>query len=165
MTGQKAESMRRSLLILGALVLLIVVAAGTSAGVLVHRTRVLQAQSKAFVDIAVPAIAASWNKEQLLDRATPALLGQISSADLAALPVLSSQLGALAEYQGATGKVNWLSLTGFGGPISASYVAKASFTNGVATFQFTLVKLAGRWMIDHFHIDSVVLGSPGPGLL
>jgi len=62
---------RRFLLILGALTLAIIVVAGIGAGLLIYKGNSLDAESKAFVDTAVPAIAANWNKEQLLDRMTP----------------------------------------------------------------------------------------------
>jgi len=157
--------MLRSRLSLCALGLLIVLAAGTGIGMLVYKVHALNAQSKAFVGNAVPAIAASWNEEQLLSRATPELRDQIMSEDLPTLSALSTHLGQFAEYLGATGEVSWVSLAGFGGSISATYVAKASFVNGITTFRLTLVRLDGRWMISEFHLDAVQLDPAGSGLL
>jgi hypothetical protein len=155
----------RSLPILGALALLIVVAAGGGAALLIERAHVLNTQGKAFVDNAVPAIAASWSKEQLIERATPTLRANLPAEDLTALANLSSQLGPFAEYQGATSKVNWLSLAGLGGSVSSSYVAKARFTNGLATFQIALVRHDGHWMINQFHVDLLLFGPPARDLL
>ena len=132
--------MRRFLYILGAVTLAIIVAAGIGVGVLVYKGKTLDVESKAFVDSAVPAIAAGWNKEQLLDRATPELRDR------------------------AAGDANMSYMAGSGSTVSASYVAKAKFKDGVATIQITLVKRDGRWMISGFHVDTSLSGAPGRGI-
>jgi hypothetical protein len=65
--------MRKFLYVLGALTLIVIVAAGIGGGVFFYQGHALDAESKAFVDSAVHAIAATWSKQQLLDRATPEL--------------------------------------------------------------------------------------------
>ena len=136
--------MRRFLLILGALTLAIIVVAGIGAGLLIYKGNSLDAESKAFVDTAVPAIAANWNKEQLLDRMTPELRANVRPEDLQALFNTISQLGSLVEYQGATGEANMSYLAGSGSSVSASYVAKVRCKSGTATIQIAILKHDGR---------------------
>lgn len=82
---------------------------------MIYKGNALDAESKAFVDSAVPAIAATWDKEQLLDRATPELRANVKPEDLRALLDAVSQLGPLIEYQGATGEANMSYMAGTGG--------------------------------------------------
>jgi hypothetical protein len=145
--------MKKMLCVLGALTLVILVAAGIGAAVLVYEGKALDGESKAFVDSAVPAIAARWDQQQLLDRATPDLKRSISQDRLTSMFKGLSQLGPLVNYEGATGEANMLYFTGTGASVSASYVAKADFQNGNAVFQIALVKREGHWMINGFHVD------------
>lgn len=156
--------MRKFLVILGVLTLVVIVAAGVGVGVLIYKGNSLDAESKAFVDSAAPAIAASWNKEQLLDRATPELRASVKPEDLRSLFDAVAQLGPLVRYEGATGEANMSYMTGSGSSVSASYVAKATFRGGTATIRFALLKRDGRWMISGFHVDSSLSGAPGQGI-
>jgi hypothetical protein len=155
---------RKFLYALGILTLIIIVAAGVGVGVLVYKGNALDAESKAFVDSAVPAIAASWSKEQLLDRATPELRANVTPEQLKALFDAVSQLGPLTGYEGATGEANMSYMAGSGGGVSASYVAKAKFKDGAATIRIALLKRDGRWMISGFHVDTSLSGAPGRGI-
>lgn len=146
--------MRRFLYILGALTLVIIVAAGIGLGVFFYKGHALDAQSKAFVDSAVPAITATWSEQQFLDRATPELRASVKPEELKALFERLSQFGPLIEYDGATGEAAMSYIAGSGGIVSASYVAKARFQNGTATFRIMLMKRDDRWLIQNFHVDS-----------
>jgi hypothetical protein len=146
--------MRRFLYILGALTLIIIVAAGIGLSVFFYEGHALDAESKAFVDRAVPAITATWSEQQLLDRATPELRANVKPEELKALFDRLSQLGPLVEYEGATGEATMSYIAGSVGTVSASYVAKARFQNGTATFRIVLMKRDGRWLIHNFHVDS-----------
>jgi hypothetical protein len=148
--------MRRFLSIFGALALIGMVAAGIGLGVLLYKGHALDAESKAFVDSAVPAIAATWSKQQLLDRATPELLENVrlKPEGLNALLDSLSQLGPLVEYEGATGESAQSYIAGSGSTLSASYGAKARFQNGTATFRIVLMNREGRWMIHNFQVDA-----------
>jgi len=149
--------MRRFLHILGALTLTIIVAGGIGLGVLAYKGHALDAESKAFVDSAMPAITATWSERQLLDRATPELRASVKPEELEALFDRLSQLGPLVEYEGAKGEATMSYMVGSGGVVSASYVAKARFQNGAAIFRIALMKRDGRWLIHNFHVD------PAPG--
>ncbi len=156
--------MRRFLYIFGAAILVIIVAAGIGVGVVVYKGNALDAESKAFVDSAVPAIAASWSKDQLLDRATPELRANVKPEELRALFDAVSQLGPFVAYEGATGQANMAYMTGSGSAVSASYVAKAKFKDGTATVRILLLKRDGRWMISGFHVDTSLSGGPSRGI-
>lgn len=117
--------MRKLLYILGAVTLVITVVLGIGVGVLAYRGNALDAESKAFVDSAVPAITATWSEQQLLDRATPELRANVKPKELKALFDSLSQLGPLIEYESATGEATMSYIACSGGTVSASYVAKA----------------------------------------
>ena len=146
--------MRRFLSIFGALALIGMAAVGIGLGVLFYKGHALDTESKAFVDNAVPAIAASWSTQELLDRGTPELRQVIKLEELKGyFARLIAQLGPLVQYEGATGKTN-VHIAGSGSTVAASYTAKARFEDGIATFRFNLMKRDGRWMIHYFHIDT-----------
>ncbi len=145
--------MRRFLQIFGLVTLIFIVVAGSGLGVLIYQGRALDAESKSFVDSAVPAIAAKWSEQQLVERATPELIKNAKPAELDAFFGGLSRLGPLVEYQGATGDATMSYFTNTGSIVSASYVAKARFQNGEATFRLILLKRDGRWMIHNFHVD------------
>ena len=156
--------MRRFLYVIGAVALIVIVVAGIGVGVLVYKGNALDAESKAFVDSAVPAIVANGSKEQLLDRATPELRDSVKPEELRALFDAVSQLGPFAAYEGATGEANMSYMTGSGSSVSASYIAKAQFKNGTATIHLALLKRDGRWMISGFHVDTSLAGTSGRGI-
>jgi hypothetical protein len=155
---------RKFFLILGALTAAIIVAAGLGVGLLIYKGNTLDAESKAFVDTALPAVAASWNKEQLLDRATPELHTSVKPEELKTLFDAVSQLGPMAEYEGANGEANMSYMAGSGSSVSASYVARVRCKDGAATIHIALVKRDGRWMINGFHVDTSLSGTPGRGI-
>src|SRR5258706_8303341 len=146
--------MRRFLYVLGILALFAIIAAGVGLGVMLYNGRMLDAESKAFVDSAVPAIAASRSSEQLIERATPELRENAKPDDLRALFDTLSRFGPLVEYQGATGEAAMSYIAGSGSKVSASYVANARFQNVSATFRLVLIKRNGHWMIHNFKVDS-----------
>ena len=150
--------------ILGVTVAVLIVAAAIGIGFLVYKGHGIDAESKAYVDSAVPAITANWNQEELLKRATPELRNSIRPGQLTALFEAFSRLGTLVTYEGATGQANMTYFTGTGGAVTATYVAKAKYQNGEATIRIVLLKQDGQWFIHNLHIDSPAFGpnSPAP---
>lgn len=147
--------MRKALTVLGAVTLIVIVVACAGFGVLAYNGRALDAESKAYVDRAMPAIVQSWDRQQLMAQATPELRATMSPDALNAFWSALSRYGPLLEYQGAQGDA-LLSLTvGSGSTVSARYVVRARFENGDATFRILLMKRDGRWMIHGFHVDSM----------
>jgi hypothetical protein len=150
---------RKFLYVLGALTLIGILASGVGLGVFFYKGHALDAESKSFVDNAVPAIAATWSKQQFLDRAAPELQARVKPEELNALFERFLQLCPMVEYQGARGEATMSYMAGTGSTVSASYVAKARCQSGSATFRIGLLKRDGRWMIRDFHLDTVP-GSP-----
>lgn len=146
-------------------VALAVVAGVVWLGIGLHKRSVLQTESKSFADSAALAIASTWNKNQLLERATPKLRSSLKPADLRGFSMEAGILGPFGAYLGAKDQMRVSYGAAFGGPVSASYVATARYLNGLAKLHIGLVKRDGRWMIDAFKVDDIVLGPPGPSLI
>jgi hypothetical protein len=142
--------MRKLLFAFGGLILPAILFVTVSIACIVYIGTVLDAQSKAFVDDTVPALATSWQKEQLLSRTAPEFRSEARQGELTLLFQSLSRFGKLFEYQGAIGNayLSYASAT-----ISAAYTAKAKFQNGDALFEIWLLKRNGRWMIYDFHVD------------
>jgi hypothetical protein len=153
---QGASDMRRFLYILGAFAVAVIVICGVGIGVLVVKGNALDAESKAFVDRAVPAIAASWQKDQLLQRATMELRKNVTSDQLTALFETLSRLGPLVTYEGAKGEATISYFSGSGGVVFARYVANARFQNG----RIVLLRRDGQWLIQNFRVDPVIGTNP-----
>jgi hypothetical protein len=159
---QKNKSLMPKLLYaLGAVTLAVIIAASVGLGALFYKGHELDAESKAFVDSAIPAITRAWSKEQLLERSTTELRRSIKPDELDALFDRLSQFGPLVEYEGATGQATMSYLSGLGSTVSASYDAKARLQNGSATFRILLMKRDGRWLIHNFHVDPLLGAQAG----
>ena len=149
--------MRKVLCFVGAATLSLLGLAVIGIGFLVWTGRGLDAESKAYVDTAVPAITAHWNKDALVDRAAPELLAATNADQIAVLFDNFSRLGPLVQYEGAKGDANMSYFLGKGGRVTATYQAKARYQNGEATLRLLLTKRDGEWRIQGFHVD----GRPG----
>lgn len=152
--------MRKFLYVFGAVSLAVVVLLAACIGWLAYRAGGLDEESKAFVDAAVPAIAASWNKRELMNRATPELLQAAKPEQFDALFSALAQFGPLVQYEGAKGNAVVGYMAGSGSSTSANYVASARCKNGTAQFKLTLHKQDGRWLIHNFHVDMPPATSP-----
>lgn len=138
---------------LGAVFLAIIVLVGAGVGVLAYRGNALDKEAKAFVDAAVPAIAAQWNEDALLERSAPELRAATKPAAMSAVFQRFAQFGPLVKYAGSTGQALMAYNLGKGGETTASFIARAKCQNGEAIFRMTLVKRSGRWEILNLHID------------
>jgi hypothetical protein len=145
---------RKFFYILGIIAAVLFVTVGVGLGIFIYKGRGLDAESKAYVAAAVPAITAGWSQQELLKRASPELRDSIKPGQLTALFGLFSRLGPLVSYEGATGEANMSYFTGTGGTVSATYVAKAKYQNGEAVIRIVLLKRDGQWMIQNFHLDA-----------
>jgi len=142
------------------LLLLLALASGTGAVMLVAHLRTSNVESKTFADGAVSGLAADWSDQQLQERLSPAEQKRLKSVDLAELAKLRARMGRFERDLGTTGAVSYPWIHFFVGSLRATYAAKAIFVNGIATFHLGLIKLDGRWMIDSYHIDAQFLGRP-----
>jgi len=145
--------MRRFLYVLGALFLIILLAGGAGLVMAVYSGRALDAESKAFVDASIPAIAGSWNDAELLKRATPELRKSMTPGQLDSLFSSFSRIGHMIQYKGSMGGAMMSYIAGAGKSVTASYIAKATFQNGSAIFSVALVKRNARWLINKLRVD------------
>ncbi len=152
--------MGKFLKIFGGLALLACVLGGIGFAVIAYNGSALDASSKMFVDNAVPAIAANWNPQALLDRSTPELRAIAKPDAVNALFARFSQFGPLVRYEGAKGHAGMYYTSRYGSVISAMYVAKAEFQNGAAIFRLGLRYRDKHWLIQNFHVDRAS-ASPG----
>jgi hypothetical protein len=77
--------MRRFLYALGCVTMVALIAGVAGFGLLAYKGSELGAESRTFVDGAVPAIVPHWNKEELLDRATPEVRANANPEQLRAM--------------------------------------------------------------------------------
>ncbi len=152
--------MRKILYGLGVVMLALIVLAGVAIVTAVREVIPLDAQSKAYVDRAVPAIVGHWNPQLLLARASPQLRASIRPGAMVGLFQAFSRLGPMVAYQGATGGANIATSFGAGSSISAVYIAHASFAAGTATIRIALVKQDGHWEISGFFVNPVLTAAP-----
>ncbi len=151
--------MRKFSYALGTVIGVLVVGAGIAFAVVFYKGAGLNKEGAAYVDTAIVAIVAHWNKDELLGRASPRLIAATSPERLAALfDACAGALGPLVDYEAAKGqKVDMMFNINKVSTISAIYTARAKFQKGVAEFRVTLIKMDERWMIEGFHIDSPAL--------
>ncbi len=138
--------MRRLFYVLGAVFLAIIVLVGAGVGVLAYRGYALDKEAKAFVDAAVPAIAAQWNEDALLERSAPELRAAAKPAAMSAVFQRFAQFGPLvkpARVWAEQAKLMAYNL-GKGGESAFSFTARAECQNGEAIFRITLLKRSGH---------------------
>jgi hypothetical protein len=145
--------MSKVLSVIGAAALIISAVLAVAFGIQAWDAHSLDAESRAYVDAAVPAITMHWNKEALLDRVLPGARRSFTTGANGVNFDSYARLGTLVEYQGATGDARKPPLFDRSFPPSAYYKAKAKFENGDATLHIFLTKRDGEWRIVSFNID------------
>ena len=148
--------MRKFLSIVGGLFLLLVLAIVSFVGYAAYQGRGLDASSKAYVEANVPAVTATWSKEELLKRASPQLLKIIGEKpeQLDQLFRKLSQLGAMRSLTDLKGDSNVSYTTQNGKITTAQYVGHAQFEHGEGEITIRLIQLSGQWQFVLFHVDS-----------
>ena len=154
--------MRRFIYRLAAVAALMLCAAGLAFGYVAYVGTKLDRESKAYVDEAVVDITTHWDKDAFMRRASPQLLQAIKPEELASFFVFYSSLGPLVAYQGSSGSSMLSTLVRAGRNIagrivSVRYMARATFQEGDADIQVTLVKIGNAWKLQGFRVDSPVL--------
>jgi len=145
--------MKKVIMALGYIFLVCIVAIVAAAVALAIWGKKLDRESHAYIDSAVPVIAAEWNVEELKKRASPefndAVDYDILEEDFSSL---QEQLGKLAEYKGSTGDSNiTVSLSGY--QITADYTAIAEYEEGSVEIRIALVRRGGQWKILDFTVS------------
>jgi hypothetical protein len=148
--------MRRLFQIVGVITIVVVVGIGVGLFYLIRNGSALNTESKAYVDDAIVAIVAHWDKDELLKRTTRHFRENTKRYDVEQLfDAAAAGLGPLVHYDGATGQALMVATAGSGKKISATYVAKASFERGDASVRIVLLKSDATWEIEGFQIDSL----------
>lgn len=145
--------MRPIFQVLGTALALVFVTIGSVVAYAAWKAPRLDAESKAYVRQVIVDVGGTWDKSELIRRASPRLLTVSSPEQIAALFQQLAKFGRLLHYDGAHGQATLkLALIGDLG-VTAHYDANATFMNGQAHFQLDLSKDHERWMIDGFHIQ------------
>lgn len=113
-------------------------------------------ESKQYVDVAIPAITAQWDRQQLETRLSPEFKSFTSAEQMDKMYEIFQKLGNLKTYNGCQGGANVSLTTGSGKVISARYIADAVFESGPAKIEIVLIKHGSAWQIAGFHVNSAV---------
>jgi hypothetical protein len=142
---------------LGKIFLLVLLLIGACVGYGFWKGPVLDKESKAYVDAAVPVIVARWDKQELGKRASPELIESAKHEDVTGFFLqLSRRFGALIHYDGSLGDSR-IAFTPKGLLITARYTAKARFARGSAVIQVSLIKHGEDWQFMGFVVDPPVV--------
>lgn len=160
--------------VLGVIFLIVILIAGGGLGVVAMRENPLDAvgfwflsvrgnilnqESKAYADAAIPAIFTNCDEKELLDRESPELKQSLSQQQLDEIFQRYSSLGHLQKSEPAHGQSTMSAMTH---AIKAQYNAKATFDKGEAEIGLTLIKHGGQWQIAGFFVKSPALGQEQP---
>jgi len=145
--------MKKVIMVLGYIFLVCIVALVAAAVALAVWGKKLDRESHAYVDTAVPAIAANWDVAELQKRASSEFNDAVDYESLEEdFFSLQQQLGKLVEYKGSTGDSNiTVSLNGY--QITADYTAIADYEEGSVEIRTALVKRGGQWKILDFTVS------------
>jgi Tfp pilus assembly protein PilW len=144
-------------IVLIGLVIVFILLLGAGAGFFVYKSKYsdrMNASSKAFVDEAVPAIASTWSKGELVKRSSPQLQEKISGGTIDDLfAKLAAHLGSYQSYDGATGDVSThFSIHRMTMTAMAIYDCHVSFQNGKLKIKLILRANGDNWEIVGFDI-------------
>ena len=109
--------------------------------------KVLDKESKAFVDAAIPLIVSDWDVTEIRKRASPEFNKSADYEEIQQMFDVLSGLGGLIEYGGSTGESRIIISFEDGIVITAVYDVSADFESGSAEMQVSLIKHNGRWQI------------------
>ncbi len=145
--------MKKAIMSLGYVVLAVIVAFAAVVGALSVIGNRLDKESKAFVDEAIPAIAAHWDIREIQKRSSPEFDEDVDYDELAQDLDELRQMGKLVEYKGSTGESNITISFHPGYEITADYQASADFETAWASMQISLIRHDGRWQILDFRVN------------
>jgi hypothetical protein len=149
--------MRKFLIGCGIVLVCLVGAGAVGFFMLARSGTALDAESAAYVQNSVEAVAGHWDADELWKRSTTHFRQSTKEDDLRAFfSAANSSLGRLLEYRGAQGQA-MMSFSNAGRSATARYDAKVSFEKGDADIVVALVKDGTVWRIEGFHIGSDAL--------
>jgi hypothetical protein len=107
---------------------------------------------QAFVDVAVPAIATTWNADELIARADPAFLQALPEPKARELvSALRNELGPLKQATTQVATVGYNAGGWYGK--GAQYVVKLQCEKGTGTLVLLARKPGDQWRILGFHVN------------
>lgn len=147
--------MKTFLAIIGVLALVVVVAVAALIFIGFSAIKPMTEEATAYVDEAVPAIAAAWDADELRSRASPELLEAAGNDDIENLMrFISARLGGMTTYDGATCLVVDYSMTSAQGEvIIAQCTADAAFEFGGGKFSVNVIKRDDAWKFLAFFVE------------
>src|SRR5208282_827039 len=119
--------MKKALMILGGIFIVLIALLVGSYAIIAVKGRALDRESKAYVDAAIPVIAAEWDIKEIENRISPEFEMTLKDGDLEKTVRIFSKLGKLKKYRGAKGEANIQVMLGKGTRITATYVCYADF--------------------------------------
>jgi hypothetical protein len=148
----RANNMKKTLIIIGILVLAGVIGVST----LAIKGAALDKESKAYVDEVTPKILSNLTKETLFQYSSDELKKSAPPEEMDKLFNMFAKLGKFEEYKGSTGGANISVTTEKGKVITGNYRAKAKFENGPAEIDIKAIKKGNNWQVLGFYINSKV---------
>lgn len=152
--------MKKTLMILGMVLLAITVVAAAVISIIVVKGNELDKESKEYADAAILAVISGWDKNALKTRASIEFTSRATDNDLERLLGVFRMLGKLKEYKGCKGQATLSVTMQHGKVVTADYVGQADFEKGPADVHVTLIKHGDQWQILGFGINSKQLLSP-----
>lgn len=150
--------MKRAFQILGIVFVVLMLLLGCFIGYAAYFGTRLDASSKEYVDIAIPAIVSNWSEAELKTRSAPQLMEGSTPEQFTKLFHWLSSLGPMKKYCGSKGTSNVFVSPQHGKTVSARYTACAQFEKGDAAIDVVLVQNKDNvWKIAGFHVNSQAL--------
>ena len=154
--------MKTLLAIVGALAIFVVGVFAVLIVIGINSLKPMTAEATAYADESILAIASDWDGDAFIDRASAALLSQMSQDELRVIMAFGRQhLGALSDYQGATCEVIGFEYTTENGElVTATCEARAEHELGGASYALTLMKQRDNWSMLGFFVTADELQEP-----
>ena len=150
--------MRKKLTISAGIVAVFVVGVAVAFIVLSRSGTEIEKDAQAYIDANIPQIVTNWDAQELINRASPALLEVASKEQFTALfTTLSDKLGSLIEYKGSRGQTNMTLTINDGRVVTGTYEADAVFTKAPAVILCRIVRQGAAWTIEEFRVNSDAL--------
>jgi hypothetical protein len=147
--------MKKFFIVLGAIFLALIVLGAVGIWFANVRGTALDKESKAYADLAIPAIVTTWLDKALLDRAAPEFNQRHSAVEVYRMfRSFESNLGRLQKCEGAQGHSVMSVTSQSGKTIFANYTAKAQFEKGEAEIAIALIKHGDQWQISGLQVIS-----------
>lgn len=124
-------------------------------GLLTPRIATLDNEGKAYADTVIPAIAGSWNVNEVLNRESPEFKQTVSQQQLEQMLQRAATLGHLQKCEPAQGQ-SMISIRTQAKEIKGDYAAKATFEKGEAVVQVSIIKHDDQWQILGLFVKPLV---------